>query len=864
MAVQPQTPYKEYTANGSTNSFALEFDCDNQDHLIVLVDDIEPVVGAWSLIGGAVVFGTAPTNGKKITIQRNTPFRRDGDFQSYDNSFRPGPVNKGFDWVWLKLQELGVADWILSSRIDALKAYVDDQDDELRAYLLEEIRKQGVALDQLDDYYNYLMQRLAQIAVDKGWDASFVVDGDKTQKQVNDISKSVINVVELRNLRGVKNGDTVRTLGHTEIGLGGGTYTFEALSSKTDNNGSYIASSVAAGTWVLVSDLHFEIFGVSTSVADNAPLINSALDFAAQSNREISFEKPNEYTYDTDIVIAPILDSGFTDFKKSLIIKFNGAKLKPLSKNTLGELIIARDNVTIYDLAMNGGDVKSDGIRTFSGCAINFGVPFAKDNYTNVRKSVQHVRLICPNISHYKYSFKFHVSWSVYYTVMLSPEIFETYYGYKTVTDVNSGANQLTRMTLFSPKHVGGACTFMLDNAETVHTFGGGSEFIRQADVDNILPDNLPITIYTANENLGETGSNPITGHCTFKDYDIERCYRAVKLDGVLNNWNGRFVGRSDSTGVQLDIDNTVFTGSALTINERLGNQNYGVVGADANAGANPKFYLKSNKTVGATSQAGISHMMTQELTPDQLFVSIYRDPSIATKFFINLSSVVDHMRLSRVSPSSNNDGGGFTILGQGANGTRAVVIKAGLGTPEIQSIDLADNSIGSLRFDCAFIQPKTDNTTGLGVAGLRFKDIYAANGVIQTSDARTKQQIRDLSESEKRVAIKLKSQIKAFKFNDAVNLKGDSARIHFGVIAQEVKAAFEYEGLVAEDYAILCYDEWDAEYRDITEEITVTNEAGEEVTETVLTGERELVHDAGNRYGVRYDELLAFIISAI
>ena len=49
MAVQPQTPYKEYTANGSTKSFALEFDCDNQDHLIVLVDDVEPV----ELEGGA-------------------------------------------------------------------------------------------------------------------------------------------------------------------------------------------------------------------------------------------------------------------------------------------------------------------------------------------------------------------------------------------------------------------------------------------------------------------------------------------------------------------------------------------------------------------------------------------------------------------------------------------------------------------------------------------------------------------------------------------------------------------------------------------------------------------------------------------
>ena len=96
MAVQEQTPYIEYTANGAATSFALDFDCDNQDHLIVLVDDIEPVVGAWSLSNGAVVFNTAPENGKKITLQRNTPFSRTTDYQSYNNSFRPPAVNNDF------------------------------------------------------------------------------------------------------------------------------------------------------------------------------------------------------------------------------------------------------------------------------------------------------------------------------------------------------------------------------------------------------------------------------------------------------------------------------------------------------------------------------------------------------------------------------------------------------------------------------------------------------------------------------------------------------------------------------------------------------------------------------------------------
>lgn len=205
MAVQEQTPLREYTANGVTTSFALGFDCEETNHLIVTIDDVEVLPTDWYLSGSNVIFWNAPGNGKLIKLQRNTPFNRLADYQSYNNSFRPPAINKEFDRIWWKLQELGVADWILHNRIDALKAYVDrqdselqqnidnlkiyvdDKDDELRAYLLEEIRKQGVALDQLDEYYNYLMQRLAQIAIDKGWEASFVVSaGGDNQQEIND------------------------------------------------------------------------------------------------------------------------------------------------------------------------------------------------------------------------------------------------------------------------------------------------------------------------------------------------------------------------------------------------------------------------------------------------------------------------------------------------------------------------------------------------------------------------------------------------------------------------------------------------------------------------------------------------------
>lgn len=189
MAVPEQTPYIEHTGNGVTTSFSLGFQCESKDHLIVLVDEIEPPIATWSLSGGNVVFTIAPAAGKKITLQRNTPFGRTTNYQSFNNSFRPQTINIDFDRLWLKLQELGVANWLL-------KQYVDKKDDELKSFLLEEIRKQGVALDQLDEYYNYLMQRLAQIAVDKGWDASFVVDGNENQHQIN---SSLIRTVKTTN-----------------------------------------------------------------------------------------------------------------------------------------------------------------------------------------------------------------------------------------------------------------------------------------------------------------------------------------------------------------------------------------------------------------------------------------------------------------------------------------------------------------------------------------------------------------------------------------------------------------------------------------------------------------------------------------
>lgn len=121
MAVPEQTPYKEYTGNGVTKSFPLEFACEEKAHLIVTVNDIEPEFSAWSFTDGAVVFTIAPPADAKIIIQRNTPFSRTTDYQSYNNSFRPPAVNGDFDRVWYKIQELGVKDWLLDLKIQKFR-----------------------------------------------------------------------------------------------------------------------------------------------------------------------------------------------------------------------------------------------------------------------------------------------------------------------------------------------------------------------------------------------------------------------------------------------------------------------------------------------------------------------------------------------------------------------------------------------------------------------------------------------------------------------------------------------------------------------------------------------------------------------
>jgi hypothetical protein len=101
------------------------------------------------------------------------------------------------------------------------------------------------------------------------------------------------------------------------------------------------------------------------------------------------------------------------------------------------------------------------------------------------------------------------------------------------------------------------------------------------------------------------------------------------------------------------------------------------------------------------------------------------------------------------------------------------------------------------------------DGVITLGNGGARFDDIFAVNGTIQTSDRNEKQDILAITTAESNVATACKGLLRSFRWKDAVAEKGDDARIHFGIIAQDLRDAFTAEGLDAGRYAMFISDTW-------------------------------------------------------
>lgn len=367
------------------------------------------------------------------------------------------------------------------------------------------------------------------------------------------------------------------------------------------------------------------------------------------------------------------------------------------------------------------------------------------------------------------------------------------------------------------------------------NTFYGG-QYGKTGAEGTLIPDAYAIFCDTS------TNNNTFINPSTEADGDLFQYYfRNSSFNTIVNPrfeipdggrvcFDSSSVGGIDSNvfinGYSFNAPNFTYAGVGTSVNNKFVGQKYGDYYGYASKG------MAINNLFGDGPTA--PHITGYSATVNLLS----KDPAVANDYTYKLfANGLYGKRITHTQPAMHLDwDSGKIRLGDGANPLSAAALSC---YPTLNWMAVENAT--------AFT-PIPDNSTTLGTAAYRWSTVFAATGAINTSDERDKQDIASLEAAELRVAKTLKSLVKKFRFKDSVQTKGDGARIHVGVIAQEVIAAFLAEGLDPTRYSIVCYDEWEElpEYRDDEGNITRPGKA------------------AGNRYGIRYEELISFILAAL
>lgn len=122
-----------------------------------------------------------------------------------------------------------------------------------------------------------------------------------------------------------------------------------------------------------------------------------------------------------------------------------------------------------------------------------------------------------------------------------------------------------------------------------------------------------------------------------------------------------------------------------------------------------------------------------------------------------------------------------------------------------------ADSGVNNVLFNAKNVVPQVTANSNVGSASNVWNNIYTQNAVTVVSDRNYKDKVLPISEDVLDVWGTI--GFSQWKLKTAIAEKGiDEARIHFGIVAQDIKEAFEEAGLDATMYGILIYESWDAQ----------------------------------------------------
>ncbi len=612
-------------------------------------------------------------------------------------------------------------------------------------------------------------------------------------------------------------------LGATRPYLGGGTRVYNSDFANINNGGTIING------WILTNPKWtFEEWGAkgNNPAFDDSVPIQKALNFVQeQTNAKIYSEQDGVTFY----ISNPLVLTGtlaYVPNNNMLNIDFSGTKLAPATDN-LTMLVVNRNHTKITRPFITNPLNKNNVTGILFGSLtpdVKGGTCFSTLEYYT-----------CEYI---KTAFKAQPTRTVdgsaagaYYNEIISPVVMYTEIGFHFAGNDLALDNQNTRYNMFNPRQIGGDYMFKLECVETLKVFGGSAEFVGNTTGTGAViyqTQKYPNHIIENNANV-------------FYGLVAEACNRLYDNNswtlGLINvtNINPLKQNISGPSGrIITEIAGRLQATSDVAINEPIVSVLSSV--------HNKQLYLRITETGDCEIYGDSAIKIPQDIS--------MTNNDITAKVFTANQRVYTPNVTSKSSDLilASNDGvsGAFAINNNSSGG---LIWNSG-GTSTIFG-------------GCPSVRPSDDGLTGLGSASNRWGTIYASTGTIQTSDERYKQQFRSLSEAEKAAAKAIKESICLYKFNDAVEIKGDGARWHVGVKAQQIVQIMTDHGLDWRQYGFICHDEWEA-----TQDFTITVEPAE-VDEDGTIVKPEVLKtvkgvEAGDRYSVRYDELIMFLLSTL
>ena len=121
----------------------------------------------------------------------------------------------------------------------------------------------------------------------------------------------------------------------------------------------------------------------------------------------------------------------------------------------------------------------------------------------------------------------------------------------------------------------------------------------------------------------------------------------------------------------------------------------------------------------------------------------------------------------------------------------------------------------------------------------------WTGSAVQIISDQRLKQQISEIDD--KLLDAWEDVELSQFKYNDAVDEKGDKARLHTGYVVQQIDKACKDHNVDISQYGLFCHEEYPEE----------TEEAEVEQKDGTKSKERKVIHETDEHYSLRYTEAL-------